>query len=186
VEKSGESDEIWFHYSGHGSQIPDQYTYKQSKLDDIIVPMDYDRSGFICDLQIYSLISKIKCRAILIFDCCHSGTMCDLPWTYEYSLPNNCKRLHTSPFVINNPHIYMFSGCKDVETSADTYDYVHREPVGAFTCAFIAILEEAGYSIPILELYKRVCMRLAGQGFTQHPLFSCSHPEPIHFFEIAK
>jgi len=180
VSKSGPDDEIWIHYSGHGSQIPDQFTFKESKLDDIIVPMDYQTGGFICDAQLYSFIRKIKCRAILIFDCCHSGTVCDLPWTFEFSIPNSCNRVKTSPFVMENHHIYMFSGCKDTETSADTYDYVHREPVGAFTCAFIACLEEAGYTIPLMELYRRVSMRLYNQGFTQHPLFSCSHHEPSH------
>jgi len=150
VSQSGESDEIWIHYSGHGSQIPDQQTYKQSKLDDIIVPMDYSTGGFITDMQLFSFVRQIKCRAVLVFDCCHSGTVCDLPWTFEFSLPDKCNRSQTSPFTIDNDHIYMFSGCKDTETSADTYDYVHREPAGAFTCAFIAILEEAGYTIPML------------------------------------
>jgi hypothetical protein len=180
VSKSKDEDELWIHYSGHGSQIPDQFTFKESKLDDIIVPMDYQTGGFISDFQLYSFIRQIKGCAILVFDCCHSGTVCDLPWTFEFGIPNLINRVRTCPFVIDNQHIYMFSGCKDTETSADTYDYVHREPVGAFTCAFIACLEECAYTLPIMELYRKVSMRLYEQGFTQHPLFSSSHHEPSH------
>jgi hypothetical protein len=180
VQESGPDDEIWFHYSGHGSQIPDQSSYRESKMDDIIVPMDYKMGGFISDMQLLGLIIRIKCRTVLIFDCCHSGTVCDLPWMFEFSMPDSCNRVKTSPFQIDNPHIYMFSGCKDNEVSADAYDVVHQEPSGAFTCAFIAVLEEAGYTIHLMDLYKKVCARLARQGYSQHPLFSCSHHEPAH------
>jgi hypothetical protein len=81
---------------------------------------------------------------------------------------------------MDNPNIFMMSGCKDTETSADSYDYVHREPAGAFTCALIATLEEGQYTLHIMELYKKVCIRLYQQGFMQHPVFSSSHPEPAH------
>ena len=76
VNESGKLSEIWIHYSGHGSQIFDRSGDETDRLDEIIVPSDYERSGFITDDEIFNLIKDIKCKTILIFDSCHSSSMC--------------------------------------------------------------------------------------------------------------
>ena len=119
VLESANLEEVWLHYSGHGSQIQNpncdseksdnfpvnflerkgiKNAVKSWEFNDkncingdkmqIIVPVDYKTSGCIVDKDLYDMVRRFKCRAILTFDCCHSGTVCDLPWTTEYQVHN--------------------------------------------------------------------------------------------------
>lgn len=72
-----------FYYSGHGSQIPNR-NYEEDKeadyLDEILCPVDFSWSNeqYIVDDEIQSLIDtnlNPNHKLILIFDCCHSGTV---------------------------------------------------------------------------------------------------------------
>ena len=47
VLKSG--DEAFYHYSGHGLQIPDYNRDEESGYDSAIAPIDFTMSGFISD-----------------------------------------------------------------------------------------------------------------------------------------
>lgn len=178
VEESANLEEIWIHYSGHGSQIPDYNSVKHHGVDDIIIPLNFKTHGPIRDSQLFNLIKEIKCRAILVFDCCHSGTVCDLQWSFEYVGPTYYTRTMVDDMVISNPNIYMFSGCKDDQTSADTYSPVLKQAVGAFTNAFIECLRKNHHSIDILILYREICRKLANDGYQQRPIFSSSCMEP--------
>jgi len=55
VNQSGNLSEIWFHYSGHGSQVRDLNGDEADGLDEIIVPVDYRNNGFITD-RVYGMI----------------------------------------------------------------------------------------------------------------------------------
>jgi hypothetical protein len=77
----------------------------------------------------------------------------------------------TSRPSINNPNIYMFSGCKDTQTSADQAD---RQSEGAFTDAFLRALKFAEYNAPMKTVYHWVCTWLAQNGFSQKPMVSSS------------
>ena len=218
-----DSSEIWFYYSGHGSQIPESFTYSYDaanptdnleqaphwssvsnprwyKLDDIIIPVNYQTDGYITDIELFALICRLQCPTILIFDCCHSGTLCDLPWTFciekdssvkntnDLSKDNSFNILECTPLLeihsnnpsynIPNEHIYMFSAGRDEENSIDTYDTVHKQAAGAFTIDFIAVLEEANYTMTLLELFKRICLRFSQRELAQHPTFSSSSKNP--------
>ena len=52
----------------------------------ILIPVDYRTNGCIVDRDLYDMVRRCKCRAILTFDCCHSGTVCDLQWTTDYQV----------------------------------------------------------------------------------------------------
>ena len=178
VNESGNLSEIWIHYSGHGSQINDFASLKHNGIDQVIVPVDYMYTGFIADAQLLSIIREIKCHAMLVFDSCHSGTVCDLPWSFEYTSPTTYTRTMVDDVVIENPNIHMFSGCKDNQTSADTYSPLLKEAVGAFTFTFIETLRRLHYAIDILLLYREVCIKLEKDGYSQRPIFSSSSIEP--------
>ena len=189
VETSSDLEELWIHYSGHGSQINDSRNIfvrddNVSGKDDVLVPIDYNENGFISDMDLLRIIQKIQCRSILVFDCCHSGTICDLPWSFQFQSETSCliqKKNHTP---LSNSNIYVFSGCKDSQTSADTYNAVDTQTAGAFTTSFIKCLRNSHHNIPILNLYRDVCVDLSKQGFTQTPVFSSSNPSPT--FILAK
>jgi hypothetical protein len=175
-------DEIWIHYSGHGSQLQDQNTSTPiTTVRDIIIPSNYQDEGVIRDNELLQKIQTIatRCPAILVFDCCHSGTICDMPWTFEigpgpeYAIT----KTHLSDLVMENQHIYVFSGCRDSQSSADSENSEHK-PMGAFTNAFIECLRESKYYIDVMTLYRKTCLFLLDAGYEQSPVFSSSSPNP--------
>jgi hypothetical protein len=75
----GPGDSVFFYYSGHGTQTPDQNGDDDDGLDEMLVPYDFDKpnwKGGILDDEIGVLLGRIPTDDIvIIFDCCHSGTM---------------------------------------------------------------------------------------------------------------
>jgi hypothetical protein len=177
--KSGGLEEVWFHYSGHGAQIRDTNGDEASGFDDVIVPSDFQGRGFLVDDDLYRFINLIKCRAVLLFDSCHSGTVCDLPWSFECK-PASYLKTKNNKYTLKNQNVYMFSGCKDDQTSADTYDSTTKTYVGAFSRAFMEELRASGHSLPLVTLHRNVCINLAKNGYSQIPIFSSSNPNPIY------
>ena len=179
VLESANLDEIWFHYSGHGTQQENPDSIKGFGMDEMIVPVDYETNGYITDSMLLSFIKQIKCRAIFVFDCCHSGTICDLQWSFEY-IPKEpyyvCKQVDN--VVIDNPNIYVFSGCKDNQNSEDVYSFFFKESIGLFTLSFIECLRNVHHNTSILELYIDICDLLYSQGYQQTPVLSCSTNKP--------
>ena len=78
--------EVWISYSGHGSYTIDRNGDEEDNKDENICPLDFSQSGFITDDVIASYLARIPktCRVVCIFDCCHSGTVCDLTYKYAY------------------------------------------------------------------------------------------------------
>jgi hypothetical protein len=117
-----QSNDIFiFHYSGHGSQIKDLNRDEIDKLDEVIVPIDFN---YIIDDEMNVILQKY-CKpniiSLFLFDSCHSGTMLDL---------SNLKS--TKSFPLN---IISISGCKDNQTSADAL--IDNNYNGAMTKAFL-------------------------------------------------
>lgn len=77
--KSG--DRVFFLYSGHGSQLPDDNGDEEDKKDETIAPydanpLDINNSNMIRDDVFDQLIAQLSGRrAVMVFDCCHSGTI---------------------------------------------------------------------------------------------------------------
>lgn len=186
INDSGNLTEILVHYSGHGSQIRDTTGEEEDGMDEVIVPIDYKTSGFIVDKEIYQIIKKSKCKTLLIFDCCHSGTICDLQWSFEYKDENRgfSKTLNVNKYIYN-PYILCLAGCKDSQTSADSYSNEMKQSVGAFTDALIHCLKENNYEVSILKLYGDICEYIAKEGYEQKPILSCSSYNPIYKFETT-
>jgi len=81
-------DHLFFHYSGHGSQVKDTSGDEEDGFDETLVPVDYASAGQIVDDIIHDkLVAPLKkgVRLTAIFDCCHSGTVLDLPFVYKAS-----------------------------------------------------------------------------------------------------
>ena len=127
VNASSKCNEIWIHYSGHGSQIVDKNMGNINSLDEIdgldevIVPIDYATRGLITDDLIFTIIQNIKCTAMLVFDSCHSATVCDLGWSFENDSGIVTRKQNNKKYIAN-PNIFMFSGCKDNQNSLDIYN----------------------------------------------------------------
>ena len=67
VAQSADLTEIFFHYSGHGSQIRDVASGDElDGRDEIIVPLDFRRAGIITDDDLFHIIKNVKCRMMSI------------------------------------------------------------------------------------------------------------------------
>lgn len=182
VNESENLSEIWIHYSGHGSQIIDRTGEETDNLDEVIVPVDYQRSGFITDDTIFNIIKNVKCKTILIFDSCHSGSICDLQWSFEYNGTGFTKISNVNK-EITNPFIVCLSGCKDSQTSADSFSSEYKAPMGAFTNALIYCMKQNSFTVSMLKLYAEICLYLNSKGYSQKPILSSSSIAPFIFFK---
>ena len=178
VAESAACSEIWIHYSGHGARVPDLNKDELSGLDNVIVPVDYRTAGVIVDDDLYTILKGAKCKTVLLFDSCHSGTVVDLPWSFIYQNPGSYRIQQNNKNVLANTQMFMFSGCRDDQTSADTYSADQKQAVGAFTNAFISCVRARNHEVSFLTLYRDICMFLAANRFTQVPVFSSSSPTP--------
>lgn len=55
-------------------------------MDETLIPVDYNKTGQIRDDEVFDmLVTKIPegCTLTVIMDCCHSGTILDLPYTVK-------------------------------------------------------------------------------------------------------
>lgn len=77
VAESGPSDLVYFHFSGHGSQVKDLNGDEEDGLDETIIPQD-GRTGNVRDItddELDEIFARLKARsAVIVLDSCHSGT----------------------------------------------------------------------------------------------------------------
>ena len=86
IKPTTSEDIVLFHYSGHGSQVPDNQCEADGRceevdgLDETLVPSDYTKDGLndIRDDEIAQWLTDLKKQnpknATLTFDTCHSGS----------------------------------------------------------------------------------------------------------------
>lgn len=88
VDGARAGDSLFFHFSGHGSQVRDTSGDEADGYDETILPMDYQSSGHIVDDEIYDIMVRRLTRGArltAVMDCCHSGTGMDLPYIHDAS-----------------------------------------------------------------------------------------------------
>ena len=178
IRMSTNSDTLWIHYSGHGTQIRDTNGDESDSFDECIVPCDYNISGVITDDELFSILKNAKCQIMICFDSCNSGTGCDLVYSTNFNNGVLTKSINNISRLIANPNITMLSGCRDPQTSADVYDNNSKKNVGAFTQTLLETLRAYNHNVDILQLYSSLCDKLKLYGFTQIPVLSSSSPNP--------
>jgi hypothetical protein len=183
INESGNYEELWIHYSGHGSQYVDDNFDEIDGKDEVIVPYDFQTEGFITDDVIFNIIKNSKCKTIIVMDCCNSGSVCDLQWSFENNETSFDKNMNQNREIIN-PNIFMISGCKDHQYSNDIYDTENNESCGALTSTFIKCLRNSKHNIVLFTLYDNICNELITSGFpNQLPVLSSSTEYPEHTFQ---
>lgn len=161
-----DGDLLFIHFSGHGS-----YTYDLNKdeidgNDEAIVSCDLE---YIIDDEIKSILnqfSKKNLSIIGLFDSCHSGTMMDLKFNYNYfenKYIENTKNNECSGNVL------MISGCKDNQTSSEAV--INNEPQGVLTSTFIETINK-NPNCTWKNLMCDMCNSLKSNNFTQIPQIS--------------
>ncbi|KAJ1327347.1 hypothetical protein BSLG_010689 [Batrachochytrium salamandrivorans] len=132
-----------------------------SGLDQTIAPLDYEQAGQITDdemnaILVHPLPKGVRLTAV--FDCCHSGSALDLPYTYSVdafqavslvtqkaqggqpSADADAARKKTIEQKSSEADVVMFSGCKDSQTSADAV--IDGSATGAMSWALLAVLSQ--------------------------------------------
>lgn len=83
-------DIIYFHYSGHGSQLPS--TTETDKFDEIICPIDLNwKDRVITDNDLKSIFNPVVTGAnvTVVLDCCHSGSGLDHNESADFFIDEN-------------------------------------------------------------------------------------------------
>uniref|UniRef100_A0A6C0C4H9 Peptidase C14 caspase domain-containing protein n=1 Tax=viral metagenome TaxID=1070528 RepID=A0A6C0C4H9_9ZZZZ len=149
-------EEIWIHYSGHGTYRLDDDGDERDNKDEVIVPIDYKSHGIISDDMMMDIIKKSKTKTIITFDCCNSASLFDLPWRFEYTNGRFNKYVENND-NIENKNIIMFSACRDNQLAVDGYDNERRMSVGGMTPALIDTLRHNRYNVAVFKLFKDMC-----------------------------
>lgn len=184
VAMSVAGDTVWVHYSGHGTQVQDKNGDESDKLDECIVPCDFNTAGLITDDDLFAIVKNAKCQMMIMLDSCHSGTGIDLQYSINYSAGGVLTKTTNTSKSIVNANIIMISGCQDSQTSADAFDTMTKRGVGAFTQTLLETLRSNDHNISIIPLYLSLCRNLRAYGFTQIPVLSSTVASPS--FQFAK
>lgn len=188
--------QLWIIYSGHGSYLADTNGDEPDGNDEVLVPADCYDNGYIDDdyMKDYA-IKQIPSFANLVccFDCCHSGSILDLPYSFnsadsavKQNVVSNTKWItatDTNGMGALNP--LCLSACADTQTSVSAYNLNKaREWQGAFTYAFNFVVRQrwqeqltaaaspentsvTKFSISASDIINRVGRLIAAKGYDQ-------------------
>lgn len=136
------SNELFFHFSGHGSQQIDTNKDEIDGNDEGLVVYDeIDKSKFelVIDDELKGIVSCIKPtqKLTLFLDCCHSGTMCDLTFGLyqKWNSVNSLMLVKDGKNTETNGQVVVISGCLDNQYSSDAF--IGGKYQGACTRAFL-------------------------------------------------
>jgi hypothetical protein len=197
-------DELWFHYSGHGSLSRDTNRDEESGFDSCICPLDYQRSGYISDDVIRQMLAQRVpkgAKLYIVLDACHSGTGCDLRYKYDDNsyltnkpasasasasaplpkkyIPTDWSLKQTSyefkKYSKTNGEVYSISGCQDEQTSADAF--IEGQATGALTFILLScLLSNPPATYKWKHLLKDICCNEKIRGFTQKTCITSGTP----------
>lgn len=174
-------DVLFFHYSGHGAQTK-AVNDSEEEYDQVLCPVDFNTAGTIMDDDLFLLLCHplpAGVRLTCVFDCCHSASMLDLPFSFVTSHHLGDQRTgHTMKKVRQNNYtqadILLFSGCTDDGTSADAQGGPNGAG-GAATQAFTwSLLHTAGLSY--MEILLKTRNHLKSLKYKQVPQLTSSKP----------
>ncbi|KAL0567169.1 Ca(2+)-dependent cysteine protease [Marasmius crinis-equi] len=197
VEGAQKDDSLFFHYSGHGSQTPDEDGDEIDGYDEVIFPTDYKKRGHIVDDEMFRIMVRplpAGCRLTALFDVRTQSThrvemlirrspaiqelsSIFLMWcAHAYYTPSGRKKgIHVTSRALqrksSRADVISWSGCKDDQKSTDTFQ--GGQAVGAMSYAFINSLKRNPH-VTYQHLLK--CLNdLLYSRFNQSPQLGSSH-----------
>src|SRR5438552_2721487 len=192
ASEPGRGDIVYFHYSGHGSQVPAKNDPDEPDgLDQTIVPSDYGPNGVnhIIDDEIADLITQLKAKQpasiMLSFDCCHSGTVTrgeglvrGRRWEGPVPPPKGPRSRGQAPEdgagglfkkqEAYNGGFIVFSACKADQVDTEIKGF-EGQPMGPLSYALSKAMQEAAPDWTYQDLYQRVTGVMAQSIATQNP-----------------
>ena len=168
--------EIFISYSGHG-------TFINSNLEsdgqiEALCPIDYGTKGLIYDKWIKeNFINNLPShsKVFTLIDCCHSGTVFDLPYSFDCK-NNQCKRLDENSYC--DVSIVKISGCMDNQVSYDYYNSNLNKFGGALTNNFISTYKRG---MSFKDHLIKIRVNLLAQNFDQLPNLTLSFDNLLNY-----
>mgnify|MGYP000129329957 CR=1 FL=1 len=182
-------DQLLFHYSGHGAQVPTlNQNLELDGLDEIICPYDYDGSNatILRDKEFAQLFAGIPkgVHFVWISDSCHSEDLSrkqviansstfDAPTDTRFRRFNHEPQHSVSPPAASLSaatiplHGALLSGCASHQLSADAY--INNRFNGAFTHYLIKNLSQYGQDASMQDIVKYVNIDLMENDYDQNP-----------------
>lgn len=158
-------------YSGHGTYIPDRNGDESDGRDECLCPSDFRTCGLIKDDDLLYILRTFnpKSRIYLVIDCCHSGTILDLPFCRgkQGSYTDAC-----APKDIEH-NIVVISGCTDAQTAAESFDAKMQKFGGVLTSSLVHILSTDS-KITLFDLHNALSETIKSAGYSQIPIISFS------------
>lgn len=169
VSSAQAGDLLFFYFSGHGSYTYDRNGDETDGRDEMIVSSDLQG---VLDDELKSVLSRFLKKDVTLvglFDSCHSGTMCDLKFSYLDGA-NYAQYVENARVSECAGNVIMLSGCMDAQTSAEAI--IDSRPQGAMSWAFLEAVKASPSSITWRELLKTMRDTLKSNQFTQVPALS--------------
>jgi len=174
-------DSLVFHYSGHGSQVPDRNGDETTdRLDEILCPHDLDWEHPLTDDDLAAACAHVPQGALLtvILDCCHSGTgLRDFAPDRRRFLPHPesphpathgprrpARRFGVS---VTKTNAVLIAACRDDQTSADAW--IDGGYHGAHTYHLCQALRNGPRDLTCRALVSAAGTALSRAGFDQVP-----------------
>lgn len=203
---ASKGDFLFFAYSGHGSQIPNKDGTESDGRTEILCPLDIQANwyknaitdDYLNDVFFKQLPPGVRC--VITYDCCHSGTMTDLPVSREIkpddldikyrfleppedikaALQATTSRGIGPPLSLDGKLLWTISGCQDAQLSADATIGGQRQ--GAMTWALMESLAKGGprgaWTYRYDDLIETMRAKLKAKGFSQDPAL-CTTDEKL-------
>ena len=148
VDSSKYGDELYVHYSGHGSTVLDLNGDEAGTYDETIVAVDMQLivDDELCKILINGLPAGVKLRAV--FDSCHSGSILDMPYIYDSNEQISVANKGMVEDLLKSDHridAILISGCQDDQTSEDAWVGGIIKYEGAMTWGLLETLREHGF-----------------------------------------
>lgn len=166
INNSVDGDLLFIYFSGHGSYTYDMNKDENDGYDESIVSCDLE---YVIDDEIKSILNQFCKKNVSIvgmFDSCHSGTMMDLKYNYNYFQNKYVENKIESECFGN---VLMISGCMDEQTSSEAI--IDGNPQGALTSKFIESLT-INSNCSWKELMCSMSNLLKSSNFSQIPQIS--------------
>jgi metacaspase-1 len=182
-------DVLYFHFSGHGSQVVDTNNDESDRLDEIICPIDLNwKDKVIKDDDFLRIFSKLPkgVNLTVVLDCCHSGTglrggLIDpnakvdrqrwLPAPKDILETIERGNLKPKPRALPQQKGILISGCSSSQTSADAW--IGGKYMGACTYYLIDMLKRHKYKLDYNRLVLKMDYFIKKAGYTQSPQLNC-------------
>jgi hypothetical protein len=133
---------VLIYFAGHGTSVVDFGEEEVDGRDEAIVPTDYtgERHQLITDDEIRIVLGTFgtDTKVSVLFDCCHSGTLCDL----VYSLDTGTTKSSKQNGVACLADITVISSCRDSQAALEEIGPDGRT-YGVFTSKFVRFMNAA-------------------------------------------